>query len=133
MAYVMSLRGSGPKESEASDPDSNTEDMADRVDAGLILYEDLGCIACHHFESPDFHDPYTRTSLKFVNAKYQPAGLVAYLRAPHEDYAWRRMPDFQLNDEEAQGLAAYVRSRAAPLEPETSPRDRRHRPRATSV
>ncbi|MHB0957473.1 MAG: DUF6797 domain-containing protein [Pirellulaceae bacterium] len=117
VAYVVSLRGAGLQEPVAPRPESSEEDSAELAEAGMILYEDLGCIACHHFEAPDFPDPYERTSLKFAHAKYLPAALEAYLRAPHEDYAWRSMPDFQLTEEEAGRLAAYVRRRAAPLFP----------------
>ena len=114
-AYVMSLKSETATDPVEVPSTTNAENDGDLVEAGLALYEDLGCIACHHFESPDHPDPYGRTSLRFAQAKYRPAAMEAYLCAPHADYAWRRMPDFQLTPEEANGLAAYVRSRSQAL------------------
>ena len=85
------------------------------------MYEDLGCIACHHFERPDAQDDYERMSLRFVGAKYASGALVAFLRRPHEYYAWRPMPDFQLTEEEARSLAAYLRRRSEILSDKPSP------------
>lgn len=110
-AYVVSLQAGSAANSAATASNDEEADEA-KIEAGLALYEDLGCIACHHFELPDHPDPYGRTSLRFARAKYLPGALEGYLRAPHADYAWRRMPDFQLTADEASSLAAYVRSRS---------------------
>ena len=54
-----------------------------------------------------------RAHLAAIGAGQIPPGAMeGYLLAPHGDYAWRRMPDFQLTATEASGLAAYVRSRS---------------------
>ena len=45
---------------------------------GEQLYEQLGCIGCHHFESPGRPDEYGRLSLYFADAKFKPgAGRVS--------------------------------------------------------
>jgi mono/diheme cytochrome c family protein len=113
VAYVMSLRGDVPDSNQAL---SETADD-DTIEQGLYLYEDLGCIACHHLEPPDYDDPYDRTSLHFVSAKYRRGALVRYLRQPHEFYTARRMPDFQLELSEAAALAAYLRDATQTMEP----------------
>lgn len=104
--------GKGGKETWSED--SSQDDLL--CDDGLVLYEDLGCIACHHFDPPATDDPYERTSLHFVGAKYVPGALLAFLRQPREHHAWSRMPDYQLTDDESRGLAAYLLSRALPRE-----------------
>ncbi len=81
--------------------------------AGESLWEDLGCIVCHHFRAPGAADEYDRTSLHFAAAKYTPQGLHEFLRQPHARYRWSRMPDFRLSPEEAAHLAAYIRKSAS--------------------
>ncbi len=114
-AYVVSLKSRSATAQATAESLTDAEPDAELVEAGLALYEDLGCIACHHFEAPDHPDPYARTSLQWARAKYLPGAMEGYLLAPHADYAWRRMPDFQLTSTEASGLAAYVRSRSQNL------------------
>ena len=89
----------------------------EQIERGLNLYEDLGCLGCHHLEAPDHEDPYQRTTLYYVGAKYRAGSLIQFLRQPHEFYAGRRMPDFQLTSEEAQALAAYLRDVSEKSEP----------------
>src|SRR5581483_4388577 len=70
------------------------------------LFLSLGCIACHTV--PPARDGATRTSLRFVNSKYKPAALREYLKQPEAHYAWTRMPNFKLSDDEATKLAAFL-------------------------
>ncbi len=84
------------------------------VIAGMRLFTNLGCIACH--SAPAGQDDPTRTSLRHVRAKYQPAGLKGYLKQPEAHYAWTRMPNFALSDEEATNLAAFL-LKSAPENP----------------
>ena len=90
---------------------------------GDELYERLGCIACHHFESPGKTDVYGRRSLQHANAKFSRGSLVNFLRNPTEFHASTRMPDFRISDEEARALAAFLRTesgvRPSDLEGET--------------
>jgi mono/diheme cytochrome c family protein len=81
--------------------------------AGEVLWEDLGCIVCHHFRAPSAADEYDRTSLHFAASKYTPEGLHDFLQQPHARYRWSRMPDFRLSPEEAAHLAAYIRQSAS--------------------
>ncbi len=77
---------------------------------GEILYENLGCIACHRSTKPDKEDEFDRTSLCFVHWKYSEGALSDFLKKPQQHYAHIRMPDFLLKTEEARLLAAYLRS-----------------------
>src|SRR5262249_36508237 len=54
--------------------------------AGAWLYEDLGCINCHRLTAPGNKDTFDRTTLYFVNAKYRPGMLEAFLQQPHRYY-----------------------------------------------
>jgi cytochrome c551/c552 len=83
-----------------------------QVEAGEVLFENLGCIACHHFTLPAADDVFGRISLHFVGAKFAPGGLARYLQAPRRYYPSSRMPDFSLTAGEAKALAAFLRSRA---------------------
>ncbi len=113
VAYLDTLHS---EDAPVSDSASEDGDDHDAVQRGMVLYEDLGCIGCHHWESPDFEDPYQRTTLRYVRAKYRPGMLFRFLRNPHEHFASRRMPDFRLSADEAGALATYLRSKSAPLE-----------------
>ena len=82
------------------------------VDAGELLFEDLGCIACHRFSSPDEDDDYDRIPLAFAAAKFRGGALQSFLRQPHRHYPASPMPDFALTPDEAAALAAFIRSEA---------------------
>jgi cytochrome c2 len=97
--------------------------------AGARLFADLGCAACHLLpdEPPLTHD--TRVLLGHVAAKWQPAALEAFLRAPAKHFAWTRMPDFQLTTNEAAALTEFLLSRSAQAKstlaaPESASRER---------
>ena len=76
------------------------------VVAGERLFLNLGCIACH--PAPSAKDDPNRSSLHFVGAKYPSVGLLEYLKKPEAHYAWTRMPNFALSDDEAGMLAAFL-------------------------
>ncbi|WP_197444227.1 DUF6797 domain-containing protein [Maioricimonas rarisocia] len=103
----------GSGEDVASASRSVTED-------GEILFEDLGCIACHRFTPPDEDDDFDRVSLAFAAAKLQPGALVAFLQQPHRHFRTSPMPDFALSAEEATALAAFIRSESEGELPEWS-------------
>jgi mono/diheme cytochrome c family protein len=79
---------------------------------GEKLFFQLGCVTCHHLQDPKQKDSYERLSLYYVGAKFQPAALQAFLKAPQQHYPWTRMPDFKLSDKEAPALAAYLLAEA---------------------
>ncbi|HEV2293656.1 MAG TPA: c-type cytochrome [Tepidisphaeraceae bacterium] len=80
--------------------------------AGARLFAGLGCVSCHTIPPADATAEPLRRSLKYVKQKYHPAALFDFLKAPQQHYAWIRMPDFKLSDEEATQLTAFLLSRA---------------------
>lgn len=98
------------------------ETSPELVAQGEILYEDLGCIACHSHAPPETSDEFDRVTLHHVTAKFQPGALAAYLRDPRRHAPFARMPDFQLPGNEATALAAYLRERSA-TSPAAGPKD----------
>ena len=77
------------------------------VDLGQKLWETLGCIGCHSFESPAAEDEFDRVSLHLSTAKYRPGQISQQIRNPHT-----LMPSFRLNDEEYFALEAFVRTKS---------------------
>jgi mono/diheme cytochrome c family protein len=103
--YLMSLTDERLA-AKAIDPTS------DVVGEGLVLFENLGCIACHSTKPLDQEDPFTRRSLHYAKAKFARGQLAAFLQAPQKHYAWSKMPDFRLSEGESRALAEFVQSRA---------------------
>ena len=85
---------------------------ASTVAHGGRLFTALGCVACHVAPAMDDSDPtLNRLSLGTVKAKFTPAGLAEWLRAPEAHYAWVKMPNFRLSDADAAALSAWIVSR----------------------
>lgn len=80
------------------------------VDAGLQLYESLGCIGCHRFED-DSSDPVKRSrrTLQFVARKFRTGQIARFLQNPREHQPTSLMPDFRLTADEGKFLEAYLR------------------------
>lgn len=89
--------------------DSASEELAR---TGAEIYERLGCIACHRLTPPEQGDDWNRVSLHFVNAKFHTQSLAQFLKAPQRHAPNRKMPDFQLSNEEAQALVAFLKREA---------------------
>ena len=106
LTVFLSLQGAEPSEA----PPVNRSDDSQLVAEGEILYENLGCIACHRFTEPSAGDDFQRVSLYYVGEKYRPGALTSFLRRPLAHHRSRRMPDFRLTDGEAAGLAKYLRA-----------------------
>jgi cytochrome c551/c552 len=82
---------------------------------GARLFTNLGCIACHVAPGIDDSDPsLKRVPLKYVRAQFVPGGLATFLKQPEAHYAWSKMPNFHLSDDEAAALSAWLVSRCAP-------------------
>jgi cytochrome c2 len=81
--------------------------------AGAARFAELGCIGCHTRPDATAADP-ARVALRHVAAKWQPAALAAYLRAPGEYDPGTRMPDFALSEREANDLARFLLAGAPP-------------------
>lgn len=95
------------QENTAAEPAQQDDAL---IASGEALYEQQGCISCHHFGNTNDLDPYGRLSLQAVNSKFVRGALAEFLQDPRAHYPATRMPDFQLKEQEARQLAAYLRS-----------------------
>ena len=89
-------------------------DLKPQIDLGEILFEDLGCISCHHLKKRNEADEFGRRSLHHASAKYQPGRLAEFLEKPRQHYAASRMPDFHLSESEASALESFLRASSEP-------------------
>jgi mono/diheme cytochrome c family protein len=89
---------------------------ADAVTAGGRIIARLGCIGCHTLPDKEVGADPARVPWHFIKAKYQPAALVEFLKQPEKHYAWIRMPNFRLTDDDARKVAAYLLANSADLE-----------------
>ncbi|MGE9267345.1 MAG: c-type cytochrome [Verrucomicrobiales bacterium] len=81
--------------------------------AGGAHFHNLGCVACHTLPSVSEIDyEHHRIPLNNVAEKFQPGTLSAFLKKPDTHWKAIKMPDFQLSDEEAGALAAYLTKEA---------------------
>ncbi len=88
------------------------EDWNRPLENGERLFEELGCLSCHHFGRPDVNDGFDRLSLYYVGQKYRDGALLEFLKKPAAHFAAIQMPDFRLDDGEAGALTAFVRSKS---------------------
>lgn len=109
-AYLLSLRDATETSVEPLVKESDS--LEKRLELGTNLYEKLGCISCHTFAPTDPNPDWNRVSLHYIGAKYRPGFLERFLRNPHRRHQGSRMPDFQLNEKEAAGLATYLEKNA---------------------
>ncbi|MEC9093270.1 MAG: hypothetical protein VX438_11225, partial [Planctomycetota bacterium] len=88
-----------------------------KVASGEQLFEQLGCIGCHHLPIEDSVDTFERISLKFTKAKFTVAGLIQFLEDPHKYAPYRKMGNFRLTEIEAENLAEFIRAHShSPIE-----------------
>jgi mono/diheme cytochrome c family protein len=106
----------------AVDEGKETDDEA--VTQGSQVFAALGCIGCHTKADVEEADKELgRVPLRFMNAKFKPGALRAWLLNPQAHYGWARMPNFHLNDLEADRLAAYLSKNAKGEIPERAKGD----------
>lgn len=86
----------------------STRGLTPSVRLGATLWEDLGCIGCHRLAPQPDTPPDQRTPLHFVRDKFPPGELVRFLEKPQRHFAWTRMPDFGLTEQEAASLALTI-------------------------
>lgn len=88
-------------------------------ESGAVLFEQLGCISCHHFAAPrvESDGEQQRISLHFAKAKFQPGALQRFLLQPAAHHSATTMPDFQLSNDEALALARFINSQATGVLP----------------
>ena len=113
-AYLGSLKSGQPVKPVPVD--------ADAISAGQVLYKQLNCAACHTLEK----EPAAPGKLAIGQAqrKFGQAGaLSAFLQNPQAHYKWIRMPNFALAEKEANALAAFLFSAAAPAKTDSPDSD----------
>lgn len=99
-AYIATLK-IGTPEGKAAD--------ASLAAKGGETFHKLGCVGCH--VRPDETEPdkeHARVMLNNVASKYKPGALADFLRQPEANHPSTSMPNFGLNDEELNGLVAYL-------------------------
>ncbi len=97
-----------------------------KVQQGKHHFRAYGCVACHRLsEDQAVDDPVVnRISLAHVGKKWKPGALVSFLKNPHKQYRWRRMPDFDLTTEEASTLAGFLlKTTGEPHKPDPDDRE----------
>lgn len=87
---------------------NDAKPLDENVPVGAALFANLGCVACHSTPDAQGEDEHRRVPLGHLRAKWQAPALREYLKDPQKNYAWTRMPNFHLSDEEAERLTAYL-------------------------
>ncbi|HUG68807.1 MAG TPA: c-type cytochrome [Pirellulaceae bacterium] len=83
--------------------------IAPAVNRGEALFHTVGCIACH--DARRENSPRLPTSVALpdeMEAKYSIPGLIAFLKNPLHVRPSGRMPQLNLNDDEARDVASYL-------------------------
>ncbi len=91
-------------------PAPTKEAAPEWIEAGKKLAESLHCAGCHNLPGAE-PDP-KKAALKHVREKFPPGALALFLKKPEAHYAWIRMPNFHLTDDEAQALTVWLNSEA---------------------
>lgn len=116
VSYLQSLRS---KEPAKTFPQGSPQH-------GGELFHTIGCVACHAPDSPErFHPKETTKGMPVEKPKlpsvpirlaldYPAAKLAAFLQAPLKIRHAGRMPDFNLDDQQAADLAAYLQQNISP-------------------
>ncbi len=103
-AFLASSKMGGAPE---ADPDASL------AKEGGVHFHELGCAACHYPVGEESNgDDTGRVPLNNVASKYLPGQLVAFLKKPDAYHPFTGMPDFQMSDEEANSIAAFLRDRS---------------------
>lgn len=121
--YLVSLAGGTalpPYRAPLPVPDGDKQS----ADRGRVLYTVAGCAACHQEAKPVkkneeddreplkpedlFHGPVTKYVLGSPGSKFRPETLAAFLRDPLKFAPAGRMPNMNLNPQEATDLARYL-------------------------
>ncbi|MEE2642773.1 MAG: cytochrome c [Planctomycetota bacterium] len=106
-----------------------TDAMGGDAEIGGEIFENLGCIGCHHFETPDHEDEYQRVSLHHAAVKFRPGKLALFLKDSRAHSPWSRMPQFRIDPEQAGHLEAFLREAAtAELKAKSSDRSAQEAP-----
>lgn len=90
---------------------NNWEELVggEEITKAIKLFDELGCFGCH--ETTGFGKDKNRMigpDLLEISSKVNPAWLVSWLKGPRDFRPSTRMPDFQLEDEDAKAIASYL-------------------------
>lgn len=91
------------------------EPLADKADAdtGAQIFHSLGCVACHTTPAVHEHDTeHLRLPLNNVDTKFRDGALRDFLLDPAGESHGSKMPDFQLTEDDASHLAAFLREQS---------------------
>jgi len=113
--FLASLKTGG---NASTPPDVSGE----QIEAGKQLFDHLHCAACHN-DPGETAASAERISLKHVLQKFPAGQLAHFLKDPAAHYAWSRMPNFKLDDDETRKLAAFLTDRADQSQPNDSASD----------
>jgi cytochrome c2 len=99
----------------------STAPDASLAKSGGVHFHELGCVACHYpADEAATIDGTHRVPLNNLASKFLPGQLVAYLKKPEAYHPFTGMPNFQLSDEEADSIAALLRSKSEGKETDLS-------------
>ena len=74
---------------------------------GQILFEQIGCTGCHLAKGYE-NIPKIAPSLRKISAKVDPSWMVRWIENPHKFRPRTRMPNFDLRQEDAVAIAAFL-------------------------
>jgi len=111
-AYLATLQTGGPvKPAEARYQTKQKgvpeDEAAPAVGEPKPLYERLHCTGCHDPPGAPELDP-IKLSQQGIAEKFPAGKLAEFLRAPEAGYAWTRMPNFHLSEQEATELERWL-------------------------
>ncbi|HJO57429.1 MAG TPA: cytochrome c [Nitrospinaceae bacterium] len=75
---------------------------------GSLIFQALGCIGCHSNPGEKTNDQFQRVSLDYAHAKWQPEALKDFIINPARYHSSSKMPNFQLDENQAKDLTAYI-------------------------
>ena len=78
---------------------------------GQRLFEQVGCTGCHLVKGYE-NIPKIAPSLKKISAKVDPGWMVRWIENPHKFRPRTRMPNFELKQDDAVAMAAYIWSQS---------------------
>ncbi|MDP9130635.1 MAG: c-type cytochrome, partial [Candidatus Binatota bacterium] len=78
---------------------------------GQRLFEQVGCTGCHLVKGYE-NIPKIAPSLKKISAKVDPGWMVRWIENPHKFRPRTRMPNFDLKQDDAVAVAAYIWSQS---------------------
>ncbi|MGH7888865.1 MAG: c-type cytochrome, partial [Candidatus Binatia bacterium] len=78
---------------------------------GQRLFEQVGCTGCHLVKGYE-NIPKIAPSLRKISAKVDPGWMVRWIENPHKVRPRTRMPNFDLKQDDAVAIAAYIWSQS---------------------